>query len=143
MKTFAGKTAASADKVRGGYYTPAAVARFLAGWVREAGEKILEPSCGDGRILRELAALTGQAHGVELVAHEAAQSRLFAHVGCAGPELARDVVDRHVLIDQLGWSPDAVAQRRSAWVVLRVRRTKRGSRWASAKWASAKWASAK
>jgi adenine-specific DNA methylase len=80
MKTFAGKTAASADKVRGGYYTPAAVARFLARWVREAGPKILEPSCGDGAILRELAALSRQAHGVELAAHEAAKSRAFAPV---------------------------------------------------------------
>ncbi len=80
MKTFAGKTAASADKVRGGYYTPAPIARFLAGWVREAGPRILEPSCGDGRILRELAALTSRAHGVELVAREAAKSREFAPV---------------------------------------------------------------
>jgi len=80
VKTFAGKTAASADKVRGGYYTPAPIARFLAGWVREAGPRILEPSCGDGRILRELATLTGRAHGVELVADEAAKSREFAPV---------------------------------------------------------------
>jgi adenine-specific DNA methylase len=80
MKTFAGKTAASADKVRGGYYTPTAVARFLARWVREAGPKILEPSCGDGAILRELAALSGHAHGVELVADEAAKSRTFSPV---------------------------------------------------------------
>ena len=67
---------------------------------------------------------------------------------CAGPEVARDVdlllqanevekaldvVDRHILIDQLGWSPGVVAQCRSAWVVLRDRRTKRGSRGTSAK----------
>ncbi|WP_196771190.1 hypothetical protein, partial [Mycobacterium colombiense] len=45
---FAGKATASADKVRGGYYTPAPVARFLAAWVRAAGPKIVEPSCGDG-----------------------------------------------------------------------------------------------
>jgi adenine-specific DNA methylase len=80
MKTFAGKTAASADKVRGGYYTPAPVARFLAQWVSQAGPKILEPSCGDGRILRELAALSSQAHGVELLADEAAKAREFAPV---------------------------------------------------------------
>jgi adenine-specific DNA methylase len=80
MKTFAGKTAASADKVRGGYYTPAPVARFLARWVFQAGPEILDPSCGDGRILRELAALSGQAHGVELVAGEAAKAREFAPV---------------------------------------------------------------
>ena len=80
MTTFAGKTAASPDKVRGGYYTPAAVARFLAGWVRVAGPKILEPSCGDGAILRELAALGGRARGVELVGPEAAQARAYAPV---------------------------------------------------------------
>ena len=80
MNAFAGKAAASADKIRGGYYTPAPVARFLARWVRQAGPRILEPSCGDGAILRELAALSSQAHGVELVAAEAAKSRAFAPV---------------------------------------------------------------
>jgi adenine-specific DNA methylase len=80
MKTFAGKAAASADKIRGGYYTPGPVAEFLARWVREAGPRIVEPSCGDGAILRELAKLSGQVHGVELVAQEAAKSRDFAPV---------------------------------------------------------------
>lgn len=80
MKTFAGKAAASADKVRGGYYTPKPVARFLARWVREAGPRIIEPSCGDGAILRELAALGGRVRGVELAAREAAKSRAFAPV---------------------------------------------------------------
>ncbi|HSS25550.1 MAG TPA: class I SAM-dependent methyltransferase [Mycobacterium sp.] len=80
MKTFAGKAAASADKVRGGYYTPAQVARFLARWVREAGPRIVEPSCGNGRILCELAALSSQAQGVELVAREAVKAREFAPV---------------------------------------------------------------
>jgi adenine-specific DNA methylase len=83
MTTFAGKAAASADKVRGGYYTPPQVARFLARWVRQAGARILEPSCGDGAILRELAALGSTAHGVELVADEAAKSRKFAPVDAA------------------------------------------------------------
>ncbi|OBJ86196.1 class I SAM-dependent methyltransferase [Mycobacterium asiaticum] len=83
MKTFAGKAGASADKIRGGYYTPASIARFLADWVVQAGPRILEPSCGDGRILRELAARTDRAHGVELVAAEAAKARAFAPVDTA------------------------------------------------------------
>lgn len=83
MKTFAGKAVASADKIRGGYYTPAPVARFLARWVRQAGPRIVEPSCGDGRILRELAELSTRVHGVELVAAEAAKSRAFAPVDAA------------------------------------------------------------
>jgi adenine-specific DNA methylase len=41
---------------------------------------------------------------------------------------ALDLVDRRVLIDGLGWSPEVVAECRSAWLVLRDRRTKRGSR---------------
>src|ERR1700753_3362721 len=73
MTTFAGKAAASADKVRGGYYTPAPVARFLARWVRQAGPRIVEPSCGDGRIVR----------GVELVDGEAAKSRACGPVDTA------------------------------------------------------------
>ncbi|MGZ4564764.1 MAG: Eco57I restriction-modification methylase domain-containing protein [Mycobacterium sp.] len=80
---FAGKAAPSADKARGGYYTPAPVARFLARWVREAGPRIVEPSCGDGAILRELARVGGRVHGVELVAEEAAKSREFAPVDAA------------------------------------------------------------
>lgn len=83
MKTFAGKAGITADKIRGGYYTPAPIARFLAGWVTQAGPRVLEPSCGDGRILRELAALTDGARGVELVAAEAAKARVFAPVDTA------------------------------------------------------------
>jgi adenine-specific DNA methylase len=77
---FAGKAAASADKVRGGYYTPQPAARFLAHWVREAGPRIVEPSCGDGAILRELSALSDRVRGVELIAEEAAKARQFAPV---------------------------------------------------------------
>ncbi len=80
---FAGKAAASADKARGGYYTPAPVARFLARWVGEAGPRIVEPACGDGAILRELARVSVGVQGVELVAEEAAKSRQFAPVAAA------------------------------------------------------------
>ncbi|WP_301146274.1 class I SAM-dependent methyltransferase [Mycobacterium simiae] len=100
MKRFAGKAAASADKVRGGYYTPVPVARFLARWVLQAGPRILEPSCGDGRILRELAALSDRVRGVELLAGEAAKSRVFAAVDTAN--LFQWLAD-----DEAGW--DGVA----------------------------------
>lgn len=80
MKSFAAKAEATADKIRGGYYTPPAIARFLAAWVSEAGERVLEPSCGDGRILSELASLTQHAMGVELLAAEADKARFFAPV---------------------------------------------------------------
>ncbi|MDQ2784505.1 MAG: class I SAM-dependent methyltransferase [Chloroflexota bacterium] len=41
----------SAQKLRGGYYTPALVADFLARWAIQRPETtILEPSCGDGNL---------------------------------------------------------------------------------------------
>lgn len=41
----------SAQKLRGGYYTPKLVADFLARWaLRDANTTVLEPSCGDGNI---------------------------------------------------------------------------------------------
>jgi len=77
---FRAKSAVSADKVRGGYYTPPAVARFLAVWAAEAGGKILEPSCGDGNILRELVSVADKRQGVELVPDEAVKAREFGPV---------------------------------------------------------------
>lgn len=39
----------SAQKLRGGYYTPEDLATFLCEWVLEIGpRRVLEPSCGDG-----------------------------------------------------------------------------------------------
>lgn len=41
----------SAQKLRGGYYTPRPVADFLARWAVESTDlQVLEPSCGDGNI---------------------------------------------------------------------------------------------
>lgn len=45
----------TAQKLRGGYYTPDDLAAFLCDWVMEIGPKrILEPSCGDGVFLGAL-----------------------------------------------------------------------------------------
>lgn len=80
MTTFAAKAVPDADKVRGGYYTPDLMARFIADWVGQAGPRLLEPSCGDGAILRHLATISDQATGIELVAEEAAKARQYATV---------------------------------------------------------------
>jgi adenine-specific DNA methylase len=77
MPSFPVAAAPSADKLRGGYYTPEPVARFLAEWVAAAGDKILEPSCGDGSILRFLPA-SPEVVGVELMREEAAKARAAA-----------------------------------------------------------------
>lgn len=83
------------DKLRGGYYTPAAVADWLCTWaIQSSGDSVLEPSCGNGvfleaavRRLRSLGAtpakIAHQLRGVEIVAHEAkaAAERLRSELG--------------------------------------------------------------
>jgi adenine-specific DNA methylase len=59
----------SATKLRGGYYTPADLAAFLARWV--AGPRparVLEPSCGDGAFIRACAAVA--APGLRMTCFE-------------------------------------------------------------------------
>ena len=68
----------SAEKLRGSYYTPAPIASYLARWVGEAGQKLLEPSCGDGAILAPLAELGGRVVGVELEPAEVEKARVAA-----------------------------------------------------------------
>lgn len=50
----------TAQKLRGGYYTPPDLAAFLAKWVKEIKPKrVLEPSCGDGVFFDAMAKVKG------------------------------------------------------------------------------------
>ena len=79
------KRPATEQKLRGGYYTPPAIASFLADWaIRAPGLSVLEPSSGGGVFLaaaaRRLTELGGspselQVTGVELDALAAGESR--------------------------------------------------------------------
>ena len=43
---------ANAAKMRGGYYTPQPVVEALVKWViRKESDRLLDPSCGDGRFI--------------------------------------------------------------------------------------------
>lgn len=71
----------SVDKLRGGYYTPDAVAKFLVKWATKGHvSSILEPSCGDGAFIRALKSTRRKISvtGVELVRAEAAKARTLA-----------------------------------------------------------------
>jgi len=87
MPRFASKPSPTSEKLRGGYYTPDAIARFLAEWVADAGPHLLEPSCGDGSVLRWLAQSrpSGRVLGVEVLDAEAEKAQATAgapvHVG--------------------------------------------------------------
>lgn len=59
----------STDKLRGGYYTPIKIARFLTQWVLKKKPKtILEPSCGDGQFLKSF--IAQHKHKIVLTAIE-------------------------------------------------------------------------
>jgi adenine-specific DNA methylase len=71
----------SAQKLRGGYYTPLDLATFLARWVAHKKPKsILEPSIGDGSFLRAAKKARLRAHvtGFEVNSEEAAKARACA-----------------------------------------------------------------
>lgn len=70
----------TAQKLRGGYYTPLDLATFLVRWVQEINPKsILEPSCGDGAFFDALAKVKASQKltvlGFELDVDEAAKAR--------------------------------------------------------------------
>lgn len=83
MSSFASKATPSAEKLRGGYYTPSNLAEFLSQWAATAGNRLLEPSCGDGAILRHLArqaSSSASIQGVELFEEEATKAKQEAGV---------------------------------------------------------------
>jgi adenine-specific DNA-methyltransferase len=98
----------SAQKLRGGYYTPSDLAVFIARWVEEISPKrILEPSCGDGAFLGALAAVEGlkkaKVTAFELDEGEARKAKVRASdVGIHA--------DIHA-VDFLGW---AIEHRKNA-----------------------------
>lgn len=80
----------SAQKLRGGYYTPQAIADFLCQWSIDINtERILEPSCGDGNFIesailrfKELGIegedLKGRIKGIELLEEESLKAKARA-----------------------------------------------------------------
>lgn len=75
------KALQTAQKLRGGYYTPADLAYFLAKWaVRADDATVLEPSCGDGVFFDAIASFSKSAtvSGFELDPSEAARARVRA-----------------------------------------------------------------
>lgn len=91
-----GEETRASRKARGGIYTPARIAAFLAGWaIRSQGDRVLEPSCGDGVIVGAAAdrfaafgsvTLPGRLVGIERDGGEAAKARAAvpaAHIRAA------------------------------------------------------------
>jgi adenine-specific DNA methylase len=94
-KNFALEKDKHPDKLRGGYYTPPAIAEWLCKWaITSTTSRILEPSCGDGVFMESAASrlaslgaspdsILKQLFGVEIIETEArkATERLFKVIG--------------------------------------------------------------
>ena len=77
------------DKLRGGYYTPKSIAKYITEWaVRSSTDTVLEPSCGDGSFLEAVCSrlseqgclvesLPFQVLGVELDPSEACKATQY------------------------------------------------------------------
>ena len=72
----------SATKLRGGYYTPPDIARFLLRWALLGNPlRVLEPSCGDGAFINAAQSLNHRPFellGIEILEAEAAKSEAVA-----------------------------------------------------------------
>lgn len=69
------------DKLRGGYYTPEPIARFIVQWaIRCADDHVLEPSCGDGSFIQSVVPKVRNPQniiGVELDSAEAEKAKKY------------------------------------------------------------------
>jgi adenine-specific DNA methylase len=93
-----------ATKLRGGYYTPQALATWMCGWgIRRSSDRVLEPSCGDGvfveAALRRLSALgplpsIRRVTAVEISSVEAKKARArIAEFGDTSSVICSDFFD--------------------------------------------------
>jgi len=99
----------SKEKLRGGYYTPEFIARYLARWICSSGAKsVLEPSCGDGEFVSALSMERAAGRvidltAIELLDEEAAKTR----------DRSRKLAGVRVSVlneDFLGWSLSAISR---------------------------------
>lgn len=68
------------QKLRGGYYTPLKLARYLVDWaIRTGNERILEPSCGDGNFVEAISqkAVRENLPSLSVIAVEIEQDELL------------------------------------------------------------------
>ena len=91
-----------AQKLRGAYYTPSAIASFILRWgmVGNADADMLEPSCGDGSFLRQIVAERmpfGHLTAVEFDKGEADKARA---VGLRDCEVINDDFHRFCMTTQ-------------------------------------------
>ncbi|TGN65405.1 SAM-dependent DNA methyltransferase [Nocardioides eburneiflavus] len=138
----------SADlrKARGAFFTPPAVARFINSWaIRDAGDAVLEPSCGEAVFLHEVPRThTGRVVGVEIHSGSAQEAErtlnregieavvhnvdFFAHDEFGAYDVA---VGNPPYVRYQGWTGEARSKSREAALRAGVNLTALASSWAA------------
>ena len=100
------------DKLRGGYYTPPAIADFIVKWaIRNNTDTVLEPSCGDGSFLASIKRSTktpqDQVIGVELEKSEAEKASAYDYTIINGDFFSyyRDAIEGNRSFDVIVGNP--------------------------------------
>ena len=97
----------SATKLRGGFYTPRDLARFLTRWIKTiCPQEILEPSCGDGVFLRAIADQCFRGTKITAFELDPTEAAKASHVARTA------ALDASVhATDFLGWALDHIGNR--------------------------------
>ena len=83
---------ASAEKLRGGFYTPEPIAEFILRWGINGNKNldILEPSCGDGVFLKQLQKLGFQYRSITAVELNEAEAQKANAVSLTNKQIVND-----------------------------------------------------
>ena len=88
------------DKLRGGYYTPIEIARFLSRWALGRKPKtLLEPSCGDGAFIRALDGLHRHTLALTAVERQPDEARKSSAAAAVLKRVRSEVINQ----DFLAW----------------------------------------
>lgn len=85
-------TEASAEKLRGGFYTPVEIAEFILRWGINGSKTydILEPSCGDGVFLETIAKLKSQFNSVTAIELDKTEANKSRKIGLRNTKVIND-----------------------------------------------------
>lgn len=98
----------SAQKLRGGYYTPLDIASFISRWVLSNGSShILEPSCGDGAFLTAI----GRHQQKTIATVTAFELDFFEAAKASSAAAAANVAANVVNSDFLEWALDRITHK--------------------------------
>lgn len=83
---------ASAEKLRGGFYTPAPIAEFILRWGINGSSDydILEPSCGDGVFLEQLKSLKSKYNSITAIEFDEIEAEKASKIDLKNKQVIND-----------------------------------------------------